>query len=150
VKLKHYGIRGTPLLWLTSYLANQTQKVRVNTLYSDTKLISAGVPQGSILSPLLFIIFVNDVFQLLSHNVQIYLYADDTAIVFSADSDADLQAVIDNFFVKYSNWCTLNCIVVNPVKSNFLTFNTSNITVLSQLMVTFLPILMLLNILVYI
>jgi hypothetical protein len=129
VKLKHYGIRGTPLLWLTSYLANRTQKVRANNMYSDTKLISAGVPQGSILGPLLFIIFVNDVFQLLSHNVQIYLYADDTAIVFSADSDADLQAVIDNFFVKYSNWCTLNCIVVNPVKSNFLTFNTSNITV---------------------
>ena len=129
MKLKHYGVRGTPLQWLTSYLANRTQKVKANNMYSDVKLISAGVPQGSILDPLLFIIFVNDVFQFLSHNVQIYLYADDTAIVFTADSDANLQVEIDNFFIGYSNWCSRNCIVVNPVKSNFLSFNTSNITV---------------------
>jgi hypothetical protein len=125
---KHYGVRGTPLQWLTTYLANRTQKVKANNKYSDIKPISAGVPQGSILGPLLFIIYVNDVFQFLSHNVQIYLYADDTAIVFTADSDVDLQAVIDNFFTNYSNWCSRNCIVVNPVKSNFLRFNTSNIT----------------------
>jgi hypothetical protein len=129
MKLKHYGIRGTPLQRLASYLVNRTQKVRANNLYSDVKSISAGVPQGSILGPLLFIIFVNDVFQFLSHNVQIYLYADDTAIIFTADSDADLQVVIDNFFIVYSNWCSLNCIVVNPVKSNFLSYNTFNISV---------------------
>ena len=53
-----------------------------------------------------------------------------TAIIFSADSDSDLQIVIDDFFHKYSVWCLHNCIVVNPLKSNFLSFKASNINII--------------------
>jgi hypothetical protein len=91
--------------------------------------IFAGVPQGSILGPLLFNLFVNDVFDLESSNVEIFLYADDTAILFTENNNLNLQLLIDDFFLKYSAWCEMNCIVVNPTKSNFLQFNTSNVTV---------------------
>jgi hypothetical protein len=126
-KLSKYGIRGLPLQWLGSYLDNRSQRTRVNNILSDARPISAGVPQGSILGPLLFILFINDVFQFNSINAEIYLYADDTAIIFSADSDIMLQVVIDNFFKNYCLWCDNNCIILNPSKSNFMSFNNVNV-----------------------
>jgi hypothetical protein len=128
-KLTSYGVRGLSLKWLTSYLSNRTQQTRVNACYSDTKQVKAGVPQGSIVSSLLFILFVNDIFQLNNNNIEIYLYADDTAIIFYANNDVELQNIIDNFFTIYLDWCTTNCIVVNPTKSNYLTLNTFQATI---------------------
>ena len=128
-KMSFYGIRGMPLQWLSSYLTDRTQKTKVNDVLSDKKSISAGVPQGSTLSSLLFILFINDVFQFNSINVEIFLYADDTAIIFSADDDHILQSIINNFFFEYCAWCNSNCIVLNPIKSNYLSFNNTNVTV---------------------
>jgi hypothetical protein len=129
VKLKHYGIRGVPLQWISSYLTNRIQMCKVNGCLSSSKSINAGIPQGSILAPLLFNIFINDVFQFNSINTELYLYADDTAIVFWADNDMDLQCTINDFFAKYTAWCSTNCIVINPVKSNFLLFNHTKVFV---------------------
>ena len=129
IKFKHYGIKSLPLFWLSSNLSNRSQSVKVNGCFSKYQSVFVGVPQGSILGSILFILFINDLFQFNSH-CEIYLYADDTAIIFSADSDSDLQIVVNNFFHKYSVWCLHNCIVVNPVKSNFLSFNASNINII--------------------
>ncbi len=129
IKLKHYGFRGLPLQWLSSYLSNRSQKVKINDFFSSTLPVSAGVPQGSILGPVLFNIFVNDVFQFSSANCEIYLYADDTALIFSASNNCDLQGIIDKFFESYCVWSRRNCIVVNPVKSNYLLFNSTNVGV---------------------
>ena len=129
-KLSHYGIRGLPLAWLRSFLSHRRLKTKVNNSYSSFEYISAGVPQGSIVSPLLFILFINDIFQLCTNNIDIFLYADDTTILFSADNDAELLAIIDTFFSKYATWCATNCIVINHNKSNYLTFNSNvNITI---------------------
>ena len=134
-KLNAYGIRGLPLKWLSNYLTDRFQKTKVNNIFSTNKPISAGVPQGSILGPLLFILFINDVFQFNDVNVEIYLYADDTAIIFYANSDVMLQLVIDNFFEKYAKWCDSNCICMNPNKSNYLSFNANvDISVNGQLL----------------
>ena len=102
-----------------SYLTNHTQKVNVNNYFSKVLHISAGVLQGNLKAPILFILFIDDAFQLNSYNIEINLYADDTAIIFSAENDVDLQLLINNFFSQYSNRCTLDCIVINPVKSIF-------------------------------
>ena len=123
-KLQLYGIRGLPLTWVKSYLYGRRQKTKVNGNFSTYKAITAGVPQGSILGSLMFILFINDVFQFCSKNVEIYQYADDTAIIFHADCDDELQLIVDDFFKNYVLWCMLNCIVVNPTKSNYLAFNS--------------------------
>ena len=134
-KLNVYGIRGLPLKWLSNYLTDRFQKTKVNNIFSTNKPIYAGVPQGSILGPLLFILFINDVFQFNDVNVEIYLYADDTAIIFYANSDIMSQLVVDNFFEKNAKWCDSNCIIINPNKSNYLSFNANvDISVNGQLL----------------
>ena len=57
----HYGIRGTPHQWFTDYLSNRKQYVSVDNIVSDMTLVKCGIPQGSILGPLLFILFINDI-----------------------------------------------------------------------------------------
>ena len=130
MKLKHYSIGFLPLFWFSSYLSNRSQSVKVIGWFSKYQSVSAGVPQGSILGPILFNLFINDLFQFNFPHCEIYLYANDTAIISSADSNSDLQIIADDFFHKYSVWSLHNCIVVNLVKSNFLSFNASNINII--------------------
>ena len=59
---------------------------------------------------------------------KIFLYADDTVILFQADNETDLHKIINDLFLKYTKWYSLNCIVINPTKSNYLLFNCINIT----------------------
>ena len=63
-KLSHYGIRGLPLQWMISYLSNRSQKCKINNLLFSLQVVLSGMPQGSCLSSLLFILFINDIFQL--------------------------------------------------------------------------------------
>ena len=103
-KLSHYGIRGLPLQWMISYLSGLSQKWKINNLLSSQQVVSSGVPQGSCLSSLLFILFINDIFHLEGQDIEIYLYADDTAAIFPADSDDKLQFLISQFLAKYQKW----------------------------------------------
>ena len=99
-KLAHYGVRGLPLTWLSDYLSNRSQKTRINGMFSDTKQILAGCTQGSTLSGLLFNLFTNDIFLLVIPNIEIFLYADDTAIIITADTEVDLQLLTKKLFLK--------------------------------------------------
>ena len=81
-KLQHYGIRGTPLKWFESYLSGREQFVNFNGYCSSYKLVKCGVPQGSVLGPLLFLIYINDICNV-SSALDILLFADDTSIFFS-------------------------------------------------------------------
>ena len=86
-----YGIRGHILDWFKSYLNNRKQFTHINHTHSDLNSISCGVPQGSILGPLLFILYINDISNI-SHLMHTILFADNTTIL--RKSDAALKAII--------------------------------------------------------
>ena len=89
-KLKQHGIEGDFLKWLTDYLNGRQQKVIIRGCTSTFKFIQAGVPQGSVLGPLLFLIYVNDIADSLLSLTR--LFADDSSLFYSASSLDDIQS----------------------------------------------------------
>ena len=89
-KLQHYGIRGTALKWFHSYLSDRTQFVTIDGHDSDAKSIKYGVPQGSILGPLLFIIYINDLPHI-SELAKYILYADDANIIITGTNITEIN-----------------------------------------------------------
>ncbi|CAH2088799.1 unnamed protein product [Euphydryas editha] len=81
-KLHHYGIQGTALDFVTSYLSGRTQSVVINDKRSPGSLVTMGVPQGSILGPFLFLVYINDLPHLVRDEHEIVLFADDTSLLF--------------------------------------------------------------------
>ena len=124
-KLNHYGIRGNALSLIESYLKDREQCVQVNNAISDFETIKHGVPQGSILGPLLFLLYINDIAES-SHILDFYLFADDTTI-FHSDTDARrLEQTLNTELVHVSKWLTANKLSLNVGKSNFLLFRQNN------------------------
>ena len=113
-KLHRYGIRHRSFNILSSYLLGRTQRVKIRNTYSSTRDIKMGVPQGSILGPILFILYINDL-PSISDEFICLSYADDTAIIFKNKSMQNLQNTVNNSTAKISNW----------FHANFLSLNTS-------------------------
>ena len=106
-KMEHYGIRGTALEWFKSYLNNRKQYVYINGETSQLKDITCGVPQGSVLGPLLFLIYINDlpnIFEVL----QFFLFSDNTNIYYEAESPEKLELVINKELKKLQTWLVVN------------------------------------------
>ena len=94
VKLEHYGIRDNVLNWFQSYLSNCKQYVSINGESSEPLEINCGVPQGSVLGPLLFLLYINDLPNI-SKVLDFYLFADDTNIYYESNSIQDLEKTIN-------------------------------------------------------
>ena len=94
-KLRNYGIDQMSLTWFESYLTNRTQKCRVNDQLSNSAPVTCGVPQGSNLGPILFLIYINDLPNCLNHAIP-RMFADDTSISYSANTTGELQNVINS------------------------------------------------------
>ena len=120
-KLHNYGIRGLPLQWFKSYLYDRTQYVSFNNVLSDPSDILCGVPQGSILGPLLFLLYVNDL-PYCSDKLKFILFADDTNILFSSNDITSLYSNLNIELAKVSNWFKCNKLVINADKSYFIYF----------------------------
>jgi len=106
-KLEYYGIRGIALQCFKSYLGNAKQCVELNGARSEHKHISIGVPQGLILVPLLFILYMNDIANA-SDLLMFILFADDTNIFYSCKNLIDLEETVNNELKKVSNWFRAN------------------------------------------
>ena len=120
-KLEYYGIRGISHNWLTSYLTHITQYVKINQSTSKTKPIICGVPQGSVLGPLLFILYSNDLSNA-SRNSNAIIFADDTSI-FTHDSNIDnLYSKINDDLLTLTDWFRANKLSLNISKTNYMLF----------------------------
>ena len=122
-KLKHYGVEDNELLWFKSYLSNRCQTVNVNSTLSDFKPVNIGIPQGSILGPLLFIIFVNCLPNAVD-KCKAVMYADDTSLMCKANTVSDLQIQLESCLSKVADWFKANKLTLNVEKTKFMIFGT--------------------------
>jgi hypothetical protein len=118
-KLKKCGITGKLLEWLKDYLTNRQQRVVVNGEHSDWGNINAGVPQGSVLGPLLFLIFINDITYVIQH-CKIRLFADDTCLFIEVDEQDSAALAINEDLEKLNKWAADWHVDFSPPKTKEL------------------------------
>ena len=120
-KLYKYGIRGIPLNLIKSYLTDRKQFIKIDNITSESHSSTIGVPQGSILSPLLFLILINDFKN--STTMETINFADDTLVYCTIKDPNNIENTLNNEFQKIINWMDANHLKLNYNKTNFLIFS---------------------------
>lgn len=121
-KLAHYGIRGVINDWFCSYLNGRTQTTQVGAYISKREKTSCGVPQGSVLGPLLFLIYINDIYKA-SNKLGFYLFADDTNLLYADKNLKSLESVVNVELLNVCDWLSANKLSLNIKKTNFVIFH---------------------------
>lgn len=121
-KLYKYGFRRNMYNWFKSYLENRRYIVKINNIYSDTMVQHTGVPQGSVLGPYLFLIYINDLCNL-PVNGRLFSYADDTAMVVDSRYPSLLQKLAQENVNNIFSWLKRNRLVVNSDKTKYVVYS---------------------------
>ena len=121
-KLFHYGVRGIVNDWFSSYLINRVQTTQIGSHVSDKQNTLCGVPQGSVLVPLLFLIYVNDIYKA-SNKLEFFLFVDDTNLLYANKNLRSLETVMNDELVKIVDWLTANKLSLNVKKTNYIIFH---------------------------
>ena len=115
-KLRSFGITDELLTWLSDYISKRKQIIFVNNELSDPGFLKAGVPQGSVLGPLLFLIYINDITENIDNLAR--LFADDTSISYSGESFHFMEREINNDLNIFDQWAKSWLVDFNPKKKN--------------------------------
>ena len=118
-KLEHLGLSERSLRWFRSYLADRKQSVLINGELSEPHTITLGVPQGSILGPFLFNVYINSLPNAVK-KTRMILYADDAVLFCDASTRQELQIALEREFTKISNWYTDNRLTINVKKTKLM------------------------------
>ena len=123
-KLQNYGFSGQLLAWIVDFLSNRTQIVKVQTTTSNVAPVTSGVPQGSVLGPLLFLLYINDLPEVVV-NSNIFLFADDAKISFSVNTQAQ-QNIFTTDLVNIFNWASKHQLQISLPKCSILHLGYTN------------------------
>ena len=123
-KLEHYGFRGVIGNWFRSYLSGRKQKVVINGFESESKDLLHGVPQGSVLGPILFLIYINDLHKCIKYSTT-YHFADDTNLLNISKDYKSLQRKVNYDLFSLHKWLTANKISLNNGKTELIYFRKS-------------------------
>jgi hypothetical protein len=118
-KMEQYGIKGAELSWFRSYLSNRSQETKFYEKISDAINVQLGVPQGSVLGPLLFILYINDIKNVLRYS-KLNLFADDTLLYIAADTLDEAVNRMNDDLVSLFQWLAWNKLKLNVQKTKYM------------------------------
>ena len=122
-KLSRFGIKEKSLEWFKSYLSSRTQAVCIGNELSSHKNGLSGVPQGSVLGPVLFILYINDLVSSVQFS-QVMMYADDTVIYYSSPQLSEIELKLNLDLLTLNQWLLNNKLILNEKKTEFMIFGT--------------------------